>query len=127
MIASARLSLRMKLGLASTKCGSSVGLARVVTDTSLPPMTLAIEPKSGVVATTLSLAKADWLASSARPIRHDQRVNARRFNCRAHFVGMIVIFVFSLKFVRTMRTEQELDLHPNRVFVAEELAVIIII
>src|SRR5215831_12703419 len=58
--ASARLSFRIKLGLASTKCGSSVGLARVVTETSFPPTAVAMAPKSGVVATTFSFADADW-------------------------------------------------------------------
>src|ERR1051325_1800041 len=48
----------MKLGLASTKCGSSVGLARVETSTLSPPISLASEPRSEVVAMTASLAWA---------------------------------------------------------------------
>src|SRR2546425_12667090 len=68
--ASARFSFTMKPGLASTKCGSSVGLARVVTDARLPPISVAIEPKSGVVATTSSFA---WAAGARKMSAHTIR------------------------------------------------------
>src|SRR5262245_4673517 len=51
---SASLSALTKLGLASTKCGSSVGLASIVSWTSSPPISRNRLPRSGVLATTRS-------------------------------------------------------------------------
>ena len=48
----------MWLGLASTKCGSSVGLANALTSTRSPPIALASAARSGVVATTFSFPAA---------------------------------------------------------------------
>src|ERR1044071_2824756 len=59
MSMSASRNFTTKLGRASTKCGSSVGLARTVTLTFSPPTSRAREPRSGSVATTFSLACAE--------------------------------------------------------------------
>ena len=55
---SALRSETTKLGRASTKCGSSVGLAKTMRLILSPPISRASEPKSGKVATTFSLACA---------------------------------------------------------------------
>ena len=56
---SALRSETTKLGRASTKCGSSVALARTTMSILSPPISRASDPKSGNVATTLSLPCAD--------------------------------------------------------------------
>jgi hypothetical protein len=54
----ARFSVTMWLGLASTKCGSSVDLASDFTSTRSPPISRASAARSGVVATTLTFGAA---------------------------------------------------------------------
>src|SRR5262249_51137813 len=94
--------------LASTKCGSSVGLARVVRSMCSPPISLAMEAISGVVATTFNFASALVVSSD----RMDKNVN---------------INFIKLEFVGTMSSKQEFELEPDRVFVAKMLAVVVIV
>src|SRR5437773_4567169 len=83
-----------KLGRASTKCESSVGFAITVTLTLSPPISRATAPKSGKVATTLSLASAE--------------------KAQARIVERIKKMCFmSLKFVSAMRAENEFPLEKN--------------
>src|SRR6266480_1131237 len=83
-----------KLGRASTKCESSVGFANTVTATLSPPISRAMAPKSGKVATTLSLACAE--KAHARIVERIKR-----------------ICFMSLKFVSAMRAEDEFPLKKN--------------
>src|SRR5438093_4329087 len=85
-----------KLGRASTKCGSSVGFAKTVTCTLSPPISRASEPKSGNVATTLSLASAG--KAHARVVERTKR-----------------ICFMSLKFVGAMGAEDEFELKKERI------------
>src|SRR6266699_5181679 len=85
----------MKLGLASTKCGSSVGLARVVTDARLPPISAAIEPKSGVVATTSTLACA---AGARKRNAHTMRKG------ETLFIAVYGLTLFGIDDSRRLRT-----------------------
>src|ERR1044071_4323868 len=123
--ASARFSFTIKLGFASTKCGSSVGLASVVTSTRSPPTSFASVPKSGVVATTFNFA-------CAKPgTRHNERaINQRQqWNC----VFMVLESVkcsaclANLKLMRTVGAEQEFKLHPDGMRVPEQLPMIVIV
>src|SRR6266513_6087620 len=83
-----------KLGRASTKCESSVGFAMTVTATLSPPISRATAPKSGKVATTLSLAYAEKAQT-----RIVERING--------------ICFMNLKFVSTVRAEDEFPLEKN--------------
>src|SRR5438046_2440086 len=105
----------MKLGLASTKCGSSVGLASVVSSILSPPISFAMDARSGVVATTFNLACAPNAS------------NAPRVPRKSFFIKFNLCFIcvnLWLKLVRRVRPEQELELQPNRVVHADEVAVI---
>src|SRR6266581_3820718 len=84
-----------KLGRASTKCESSVGFARTVTATLSPPISRATAPKSGKVATTLSLASAE--KAQARIAERIKR-----------------ICFMSLEFVSAMCAEDEFPLEKDR-------------
>src|SRR5438045_8544510 len=84
-----------KLGRASTKCGSSVALAKTTRLILSPPISRASEPKSGKVATTVSFLYAD--RQHARMV---DRIN--------------VIFFMSLKFVSAMCAENEFPLEKDR-------------
>src|SRR5439155_2317799 len=93
---SAVRSCTTKLGRASTKCESSVGFAKTVTCTLSPPISRASEPKSGNVATTLSLASAE--KAHAKVVESTKR-----------------ICFMSLKFMRSMCAENEFELKKNRI------------
>src|SRR5438874_10983863 len=84
-----------KLGRASTKCGSSVALAKTVTLILSPPISRAKEPKSGNVVTTLSLASAE--KAHARLVERIKR-----------------IFFISLEFVSAVSAENEFPLEKDR-------------
>src|SRR5690242_14443513 len=84
-----------KLGRASTKCGSSVALARTVTLTLSPPISRASDPKSGSVATTFNFACAEQAqAMIAQKIR--------------------AVFFMILEFVGAVGAENEFPLEKNR-------------
>src|SRR6266576_3016836 len=85
-----------KLGRASTKCESSVGFAMTVTATLSPPISRATAPKSGKVATTLSLAFAG--KAQARIVERIKR-----------------ICFISLEFVSAMCAEDEFPLKKDRI------------
>src|ERR1051326_1288924 len=108
----------MKLGLASTKCGSSVGLARVETSTLSPPLSLASEPRSEVVAMTASLA---WAVAAAS----ESAASARK--CRVVFMVVFRRGLSGLKFVGGVRPELEFELQPDGMFVAKRFAVVVVI
>src|SRR4051812_45806209 len=96
-----------KLGRASTKCGSSVGLARTVISALSPPISCATAPKSGNVETTLSLA----CASSGR---------SRSNGVMEYWSNLLNLFVFMrffwwLKLVRAVRAEDEFNLQEDGV------------
>src|SRR5262245_20397460 len=106
MSTSSRFSVTMWLGLASTKCGSSVGLASAFTSIRSPPISRATAARSGVVATTLSLACATTGKSTSR-------------------AGRIRLFTsIPLELVRRVRTQQELELQPRGGVVPHALAVV---
>src|SRR5689334_24002813 len=98
----------MKLGFASTKCGSSVGLASVVRSMCSPPISFAMEAMSGVVATTLSFASAVVVSSD----RTDKNVN--------------IVFI-KLEFVCAVGAKEEFELEPDGMFVAKMFAVVVIV
>src|SRR5213594_1751188 len=83
-----------KLGRASTKCESYVGFAITVTLTLSPPISRATATKSGKVATTFSLASDE--KAQARIVERIKR-----------------ICCMSLKFVSTVRAEDEFPLEKN--------------
>src|SRR5689334_21808393 len=101
--ASARLSVTMKLGFASTKCGSSVGFASATTLTLSPPISRATDARSGVVATTLSCAVACALKKEIAP--------------SPSAAILLIIFVFmlvdGLELVCGVGANQELELDPQ--------------
>src|SRR5205085_474632 len=87
------------------------------------PISWAIAPKSGVVATTFSFATA-------------VKGNRAILTSSVKLVIGIFVFIFLsvficiyrwLKFVRPMRPQQKFDLQPNRMFRAKQLPVIIIV
>src|SRR5205807_900706 len=90
-----------KLGRASTKCGSSVALARTTRPILSPPISRASEPKSGSVATTLSFACAE---------KPQARIADRIKDA----------FFMSLKFVSAVGAEDEFELEKNRIDVATD-------
>src|SRR5205814_851396 len=102
--ASARLRVTMKLGLASTKCASSVGFASATTFTRSPPISRATDAKSGVVATTLSCAVDCALMKVMAP--------------RASAAVLLIIVVFicglnGLELVCGVGPDQKLELEPQ--------------
>src|SRR6185503_11387956 len=114
---SARLSVTMWLGLASTKCGSSDGLASAVTVTSPPPISRARAARSGVVATTVSFLTAD-----GGPLAPATQLTATSFAITVRFIE-----VRPLEFVSGMRAEDELELQPQRMVVAEALPAVVVV
>ena len=63
------LSAFTKLGLASMKCGSSVPLAKAVTDTLSPPTAWTRLARSGTLQQTCSR----WACALPQPARHERR------------------------------------------------------
>src|ERR1044072_4002389 len=110
----------MKLGLASTKCGSSVGFASIVSSILSPPISLAIAAMSGVVATTFNLAYAVAEINAANRIERYVLINL----C---FICVNLWQRFMSKFVRAMRAEEKFELHPDRMRVAELRVVIVVV
>src|SRR5262245_56270345 len=106
----------MKLGLASTKCGSSVGRASVMMSILSPPISFAMAARSGVVQTTLSFA----CVTIAKVTR------ATKF-MRNDFFMSVFRFVQRLEFVRRVRTEEEFKLQPDRILAAGVLDVVVIV
>src|SRR2546423_2144655 len=100
MSTSASRSCTTKLGRASTKCESSVGFARTPTSTLSPPTSRASEPRSGRVATTLSLA---W-AVRAAPMHKTAKIKMR--------------FIKFSEFVGAVGAEDEFELEENRIDIA---------
>src|SRR5437867_11293114 len=84
-----------KLGRASTKCGSSVALAKTTRLILSPPISRASEPKSGKVATTFSFACAE-----------KEQVSIATRSKR--------ILLMSLKFVGAVSTKKEFPLAKDR-------------
>src|SRR5881275_2043810 len=118
-----------KLGRASTKCESSVGLARTVTATLSPPISRASEPKSGSVATTFSFAWATQgiIASAAMSncSRHRQcrqpgpAIPATTCEKRFFIIRFVSIGVYPwLKLVGAVRAEDEFELQKNGIDLA---------
>src|SRR5688500_8911634 len=110
MSASARFIATIWLGRASTKWGSSVGLAIVVTVTRSPPISEARDPYSEVVATTLRAAVAGAAAPAAQARAAAQAANGCR---RGDFMAVSSL----LELVGGVRPEQEFELEPKGVFV----------
>src|SRR5262245_39630724 len=113
---SALLSFTIKLGLASTKCGSSVGRASVVSSILSPPISFAIDARSGVVATTFNFA---WATAAQSPIPSDKS------HCR--FITGECFIVSGLKLMRGVRAQQEFELQTHGVLIAEQFAVIVVV
>src|SRR4051812_36266838 len=101
--ASARFSVTMKLGLASTKCGSSVGFASATTFTRSPPISRATDARSGVVATTLSCAVACALINEMAP----------RLSAAILLIILVFMLVDGLELVCGVGSDQELELQPQ--------------
>src|SRR5437762_13474153 len=101
--ASARLRVTMKLGFASAKRGSSVGLASATQLTRSPPISRATDARSGVVATTLSCAVA------CAPMKQIALMPSAAI--------LLIIFVFmlveGLELVCGVGADQELELDPQ--------------
>src|ERR1019366_2334248 len=116
MTTSAWFSFTMKLGLASTKCGSSVGFASVVSVILSPPISLAMDARSGVVATTFSFACA-FVAKSSAP----------RKVIILFFISVLISVYPRLKFVRPVRAEEKFQLQPDGMRVTEQRAVVVIV
>src|SRR2546423_6437049 len=102
-----------KLGRASTKWGSSVAFARTTMSILSSPISFASDPKSGKVATTLSLACAASGRSSSNAAME------WRSNVLVLEIRFVFIRVYSwLKFVSTVRAENEFKLKKDRIDIA---------